>query len=102
MTSLSTLIDDAIATREVVVARTWTAQRHFTRPYIITVWHYTSPMFQYNTISGVVIPIDRGRHGRSDREGVRTILSGVGLDLSYDDIWESASHRVTTRKANNG
>ena len=101
MTSLSTLINDAIATRDVVVARTWTAQRHFTRPHIITVWHYTSPMFQYNTVSGVVVPIDRGRHGRSDKEGVRTILSGIGLDLSYDDIWESASHRVT-RKGNNG
>lgn len=99
MTSLSTLIKDATRTKDKVVARTWTAQRHFVRPHIITVWHYTRPLFQYDTTTGEVIPIDKGCGNRSDKEGVRTVLAGVGIDTSYDEMW--SSHCVT-RKDNNG
>ena len=85
--TLPTLLDIASKTSKKVVASSWEAQRHATRPHIITVWHYTTAMFQFDTIQKAVIPINSGWGSTSDKQGVRKILAGVGIHRSYADVY---------------
>lgn len=85
--TLPTLLDVASKTSKKVVASSWKAQRHATRPHIITVWHYTTVMFQYDMAQQNVIPINEGWGSTSDKQGVRKILSGVGIHRSYAQVY---------------
>lgn len=85
--TLPTLLDIASKTDKRVVASSWEAQRHATRPNIITVWHYTTVMFQFDMTQRGVIPLNEGWGSTSDKQGVRKILAGVGINRSYADIY---------------
>jgi hypothetical protein len=85
--NLSTLLKTAAKTDDEVVASSWRAQRHATRPQIITVWHYKTAMFQYDMVQGNVIPLNEGWGSMSDKHGVRKVLAGVGIHRSYADLY---------------
>jgi hypothetical protein len=94
--SQSTLIRLALGTTSEVKASTWTAQRHYHRPTCVTVYHYSTPMFEYDSATGKVTPISRGWGSATDKCGTRKILGGVGIDMGYNEMW--SSHSVTGSK----
>jgi hypothetical protein len=86
-TNLSNLLSIAAKTPDVVHASSWRAQRHATRPQIITVWHYATAMFQVDMVQRHVIPLNQGWGSVSDKQGTRKILEGAGIITSYNNLF---------------
>lgn len=87
--NLDNLINTTFKVRlgDYVHASTWRALRHMSRPQVVVVYHHTTVMFEYDAVQRKVTPLNSGWGSRSDKDGVRKILAGVGIHTSYKDLY---------------
>lgn len=81
------------------VASTWEAVHNVGRPNVVTVYHHKTAMFEYDIVERTATPLCVGRRSRSDKDGVRTILAGVGIHTTFADFYKETPPKRTGKPA---